>query len=350
VSNYTQWEDGPPLSVQVTLNEAPSQIVTVSVTTIGCERQHIVPASASFIFTNVTYSINQTLQIYANNDNVVRGNSICELVLQTSTKDPYFDHVMSNVTITLIEDDEAGIVITNGSLPSLQQDNSQLMIKEGTSGYFGIMLHSQPLDNVVALFSVASGRIHLSPSEEIHISQWNITQSVHVNAPENGIAEGPQWGHLTITLATTDQVYKNQKRDIDFLVLDDDIPEVFQVSPPLRNTTDRGGTAMLHVVLALAIDAPIHINIFSTRKNIATVQPSQLTFKPNQVGEFQSVEITGIVNNIITGNQTYDVRFEGTGIGLISASVALSNIDMDYAALNCSKSYLIVNELGMRWW
>jgi len=347
-SNLTQTESGPPITLSVTLNTAPDFAVNVNVTAINCDRQYFIPKAPSLIFYNTSYSTAQTVQLHAINDNIMQGDTVCHLSLNASSDDIYFAGAHNNITIRLIDDDTAGIVVTAGSLLELQDDDSQLAISEGSTGYFGMSLHSQPLDAVDAIFEVASSRIIITTSANFTTHSWNSTQHVQLSAPSNGIAEGAKWDLLTISLATTDQEYLTLTREINFLVIDTDAPQVFQLSPPLANTTDRAGSATVSVILVLPISGPIHISIFTTSSGIATVQPSMITFTPDQLGHAQSVRITGVPDNIITGNQIYDVDFIASGSGVTtSASVELTNIDSDHAGLNCSKYYLVVNETGM---
>ena len=142
--------------------------------------------------------------------------------------------------------------------------------------------------------------------------------------------------------------YSQLSFGIEFLVIDIDSPSVFQVSPPLSNTTDRGGTVEVHVILVLSITGPIHITTLISKDDAATAAPSFLTFDPNQLGQSQTVVITGVKDDIITGNRSYEVLFAASGSGVSdSTSIELTGIDTNYAALNYSKHYLIVNETGM---
>jgi len=300
------------------------------------------------VFTNVSYATVQTLQLFSINDNSVEGDTSCELMVSASSHDIYFSGVHTSINITLLEDDSVGIIVTAGSLLSLQAGNSQLMIREGTTGYFGLSLHSQPLSNVSVAFTTASSRIIVTSSSKFTAASWNSTQQIWINAPSNGIVEGPKWDLLTITLISDDVLYNERSIAINFLVVDADMPDVFQVSPPLTDTTDRAGTTEVHVLLVWSIPGPIHITMPVNQQDIVTVSPPSLTFDPDQLGQSQSVIITGVPNNIITGNRTYDVSFIATGSGISDiASLEMLNIDTDIAELNCSKSQLIVNELGM---
>jgi len=341
-------EGGAPVTLSVTLNSAPVADVNVTVTSIYCPRQYFVPASPSLIFSNVTYDTSQILQLYAIDDNVARGTSNCSLLVTASSEDVYFANVNRTVTITIFDDDSSGIIVNKGTLTALQSSGSQLvqlMINEGTSGQFDISLHNQPLFNAAVVFLTTSSRIIINSTIHFTPATWNVTQSVSVSVPHDGIVESAQWVFVTISLDTNDATYSQLSRDIGLLVIDTDIPQVFQVSPPLTNTTDRGGSAELHVILVLPISSSIDISILISSNNIATASPSFLIFDPSQLGQAQTVTITGVRDSVITGNRTYNVLFVGSG-NVNSASVYLTGIDTDYAALNCSKQYLVVNETG----
>ena len=316
-----------------------------------CPRQYLASASPWLLFTNATYNTPQILQLYAIDDHVARGRSYCQLLLTASSEDIYFTHVNKTVTITLLDDDSAALIVTKGTLialqPSSSQQSMQLMINEGSSGQFDISLHSRPLFSVSAVFTMASSRITINSAVHFTPATWNVTQPVAVTAPHNGIVEGPKWDFVTISLDTDDSTYSTLSYGIGVLVIDTDTPDVFQVSPPLTNTTDRGGSAEVHVILVLPITGPVHVSIFTNRQDIATASPSFLSFDPDQLGQVQTVMITGVKDDIITGNRSYEVLFVGTGSGVSnSVSVELIGIDTNYAALNCSKNYLIVNETG----
>jgi len=325
--------------------------VNITVTSMYCPRQYLASSSAWLLFINDTYNTPQTLQLYAIDDNVARGSSYCQLLLTATSEDIYFNNANKTVTITLLDDDTAGLIVNKGTLVALQSSSSevtQLMINEGNSGHFDVSLRNQPLFNVSLVFTMASSRITINPAIHFTPVTWNITQPVSVTAAHDGIVEGPQWDFVTISFDSDDSTYSHLSFGIGFLVIDIDTPSVFQVSPPLSNTTDRGGTAEVHVILVLSISGPIHITTLISKDNVATTTPSFLTFDPDQLGQFQTVVITGVKDDIITGNRSYEVLFAASGSGVSdSVSVKLTGIDTNYAALNCSKDYLIVNETGM---
>jgi len=302
------------------------------------------------LFNFSTFDTPQTMQIQAIDNTDVEGDVRCVVQFEVKTQDVYFQNITnSEFMVTLVDDDVAGIVISNGSMQSLQQDNSQLMMYGGSTAFFDISLQSQPLADVSILFTSSDNHVNVTSAVLFTSSTWNITQHVIVYAMT---ADTAQWHSITVAVNTTDRMYAAlTSRELLILVTDADASDVIQVTAASSNTTDRGGQSRLFIVLMKNIPGPIHITVQCSREDIVTWEPHILSFTPSMLHSVQSVDITGIVDHIITRNISYQIEFSVTGSGIVEhVNMQLTQVDMDYAALNCSTHNLTVNEAGTYLW
>jgi len=202
---------------------------------------------------------------------------------------------------------------------------------------------------VSILFTSSDNHVNVTSAVLFTSSTWNITQHVIVYAMT---AHSVQWHSITVTVNTTDTMYAAlTSRELLILVTGADVKDVIQVSPPLSNTTDRGGQSHLFIVLTNNIPGPIHVTVQCSREDIVTWEPHTLSFTPSMFHTAQLVDVTGKSDHRITGNATYQVEFSAIGSTIAeNMRVQLTQIDMDHAALNCSRQTLTVNETGMNYW
>jgi len=345
-SQTTQMENGGPVTISVTLSSSPATPVTVTATTTQCQRQYLVPASPVVTFNDLTYANPFGFQLFAVNDNLMQGNGSCVIVINSISSSADFNDLSASLVITVIDDDTAGIVMTNGSLHSLTADNSKLMIYELTSGYIGVQLQSEPnaditIDSSTSSKALTSSDITISPD------QWNTIQ--HLSITANSIAS-TEWVSLSLELQTADTRFQSLSYHIDVLVIDTGNPDVIQVSPALANTTDTANdTTQVYVILVHPIPGPITVSMSSSNPSLAYLSPSSIQITPDMMGVVNPVTITGVQDNIATGNQSFIAFFRASGSGVdTTVSLQLYHIDTDIPALNCTPKQVFVNETGMR--
>jgi len=234
------------------------------------------------VFNLSTFDTPQTMQIQAIDNTDVEGDMRCVVQFEVQTQDVYFQNITnSEFMVTLVDDDVAGIVINNGSMQSLQQDNSQLMMYGGSTAFFDISLQSQPLADVSILFTTSDSHVNVTSAVLFKSSTWNITQNVSVYAMT---ADSDQWHSITVTVSTTDKMFGAlTSRELIILVADPNDSNVIQVfvSATLGNTTDRGETSRLFVVLMKTIPGLVNITVQCSREDIVTWKPHTLSFTPN---------------------------------------------------------------------
>eukprot|EP00698_Gefionella_okellyi_P007559 TRINITY_DN1855_c0_g1_i3.p1 TRINITY_DN1855_c0_g1~~TRINITY_DN1855_c0_g1_i3.p1 ORF type:complete len:3930 (+),score=866.22 TRINITY_DN1855_c0_g1_i3:1305-13094(+) len=344
VTTATVYENGEPLSFYLSLNTLPVGAVTVAVTAPACTRQVLSATSVSFNASN--YNTAQTLRLTAINDNVASGTMTCSIVMtSTSTSDLLYVGVTKSITVTLIDDDKAGLVLANGDLTGSGKD--AVMI-EGTAGYFTIALLSQPLSDVNLTLSVSvPSRLVASVSNVVlNSSTWNTPQRIGVTAVSNNVADGDTWVVVTLSPVSLDQTYANQSSvSENIFIVDDDGASALSISPPFGNTTEAGATQTIYVTL---IKTPTSaVTVTATSSNSAEANVSISTSSLLTVYSSAKIIITGVNDDVADSDVLYSVTVTASGGGVSQSQLFwLYNSNDDVAGIIYSRTSLVVNETG----
>ena len=163
--------EGSSATYTVALDTAPSGEVTV---TIGGVAGDVTATPASLTFTGGNYSTAQTVTVTAAEDDDAVPDAALTLTHRASGGG-YGTVSIDAVTVTITEDDEAGVTLSA----------STLAIEEGSSGNYTVVLDSQPVGGEVTVTpaSADSSALTVMPDAlRFTAANWNTPQTVTVTA------------------------------------------------------------------------------------------------------------------------------------------------------------------------
>ena len=167
-------EEGGSGNYTVVLDTRPTEEVTV---TIGGVAGDVTATPASLTFTSANYSTAQTVTVTAAEDDDAVTDTAVTLTHSASGGE-YGAVSIEAVTVSISEDDEAGVTLSPSSLT----------IEEGGSGNYTVVLDSQPVGGEVTVTpgSADSSVLAVSPTAlRFTAANWNTAQTVTVTAVED---------------------------------------------------------------------------------------------------------------------------------------------------------------------
>eukprot|EP00698_Gefionella_okellyi_P015981 TRINITY_DN4545_c0_g1_i1.p1 TRINITY_DN4545_c0_g1~~TRINITY_DN4545_c0_g1_i1.p1 ORF type:complete len:2281 (-),score=531.88 TRINITY_DN4545_c0_g1_i1:432-6551(-) len=343
--------EGTDISFSVSLTGPPTADVTVSVTTLACSVQYLRAAPIALLFNSTTWSQTQRVALTVDNDYIASPSQQCLVRFgPVVTTDASFVGASVDRTVLLIDDDVAGFVFTPVDFFNIGAD---LGMFEGISGRFGMRLSSEPLAPVLVQSTPALAAKLFSNTTLFSFTaqNWNITQLVAVESISDNTVSGVQWSGFRMCPTSSDALYNGagKCKTANIAVVDTDGVFVVQFAPALSNTTEDAGQTIIYGILVKQLVSSITCFATISDENEATIAPGIKTILPTMLNIPMAFTITGKRDWVVDGPQAIVAQFAITGPGVTEMdNVQLYNVDVDYAALNVSKSLLVVNETGAR--
>ena len=181
---YTAAEGGGPVTVTVSLDRDPERELTVPLTATpggGGSADDYSGVPAEVVFT-AGGALSRTFALTAADDDVDDDGETVELGFGTL---PARVAAGSPATVTLTDDDERGVVVSE----------TELTLAEGESGSYTVVLESAPTATVVVQLG-GSTSTHLTVSPPVLVftpSDWSEPQTVTVTAASDADAVTPRW-------------------------------------------------------------------------------------------------------------------------------------------------------------
>jgi hypothetical protein len=278
------------------------------------------------------------------NDDDDDGNIVYSIVTAaaTSTDGNYNGVDPTDVAVTNVDDDVAGVIVSAPSGPTTEA---------GGTATFTVVLRSRPTADVaIALSSsdVSEGIVTTPASGSLTFTSddWNVTRTVTVAGQDDALADdNVAYSIVTGAAASSDPGYSGLAvPDVPLTNVDNETAGV-TVSQVSGATTEGGGTATLTVVLNAQPTDPVTIGITSSNTAEGTVSPSSLTFTPSGPGIWnapQTVTITGQDDAIDDDNVVYTIvtapatSADPSYNGVNPADVPVTNVDDDAAGVTVS--------------
>jgi hypothetical protein len=308
---------------------------------------------SSLTFTAGDWSVPQTVTVTGVNDAVEDGDIAYTIVLgaAASTDTDYAGVDPSDVAATNADDDGAGITVT---------PLSGLVTSEaGGTASFTVVLRSQPTASVVipvASSDPTEGTVSAS-SLTFAAANWNVPQTVTVTGVDDAVADGAVAYTVSIGPAVSgDPDYSGvDPLDVSVTNTDNDGPGITVTPTSGLATSEAGGPATFHVVLASQPTANVVIPVTSSDPTEGTVNVSSLTFTAADWNVPQTVTVTGVDDAVADGAIAYHILL-GTAAsadpgysGIDPADVAATNADDDTAGIAVSPTAgLVTSEAGGR--
>ena len=216
--NLTVTESGAGSSINVVLNAAPTQNVTLTIASFNGE---ISASPATVTFTPSNWNTPQTVTISAVEDGEVDGDQTTtfRVFVSSSTDSNYSSGVpTANVPVRVID---SGMV--PGITISASGGNTQLN-ESGAGDTLTVVLNTPPTDNVTVTLSdndTDNSEVSYSPTSITFTpSNWNTSQTITLSALEDYIQDGHQTTLLTMTSSSSDTVSDNLTATTELLTID----------------------------------------------------------------------------------------------------------------------------------
>ncbi|MEE9167869.1 MAG: lamin tail domain-containing protein [Candidatus Neomarinimicrobiota bacterium] len=214
----TVMEGGTTDTYTLELESRPRANVTV---TISPDSQTTVNAE-SLTFTASDYDAIQTVTVSAMDDRKIEGLHSSMITHSATSIDPSYDGIIvSNVTVTVLDNDEAGVKIT-------QSDEGTEVTEGGSTDSYALDLASAPISDVHITTGVTDDEVTVSDSSvTFTASNYGTPQTITVMAVDDSSYEGRHSGVITHTATSDDTDYNGiPVNDVWISITDNDVPEI----------------------------------------------------------------------------------------------------------------------------
>jgi hypothetical protein len=236
---------------------------------------------------------------------------------------------------------------------------SGLVTLSGGSAAFNVVLGTQPTANVtIGIHSsdTSQGTVSVS-SLTFTPSNWNTPQTVMVTGVNNPLVSGNQpYTVITDPAISADPNYNGlDAPDVSLTNDSTSAPGVIVMPTAGLTTTEAGGTAAFGVRLATAplILSSVTVTFASSDPTAGVVSTPPLTFTWLDWNTPQLVQVTGVDDQIVTGDRTYTITGQTSTLlalgysGLTTPPVTITNLETDVASVQVTPtSGLTTTESG----
>jgi hypothetical protein len=329
-------ESGTQATFTVKLKSQPSGNVSIGVSSsdIG---EGVVSVS-NLTFTSNNWNTNQTVAVTGVDDGLVDGNQFFKILLAPATgNDTNYNGL-----------DPSDVSVTNIDINSISFNISPISgntTESGEKASFTAKMNSRPTSDVtIALSSSDIGEGTISSSSLTFTSvNWNANQTVTVAGVDDDLIDGNQIYFIILgDAASADNSYDGLDiPDVSVTNIDNNSIS-FNISSISGNTTESGGTAFFTMKLNSPPTNDVTIALSSSDIGEGTVSPSSLTFTPINWNIDQNVIVAGVNDDLVDGNQSYNVILSSATSADIDYNeldpndVSLINTDNDSAGITVS--------------
>ena len=324
----------------VVLNSQPSGTVTIAVSSRNTAEGTASPSTLTF--TTSDWSSKHWVTLTGVNDAVADGNQVytIDLAPAVSSDSGYNGLDASNVTVTNLDNDSAGVTVT-----PIDTETDE----GGDGGRFEVVLNSQPAAGRVVVIDLASTNTAegtVSPASLTFTdANWNGARSVTVTGVDDSTADGDQTYVVTVNVnaaATTENGYDPvNPNDVTFKNIDNDSAGITVADDAGLQTSESGQLKpQFSVVLNSRPLGVVQIAVSSKDATEGSVSPTVLTFNTFNWGSKQWVTVTGVDDAVADGNQVFTVDLapatstDSGYNGVDARNVSVTNLDNDSAGVN----------------
>ena len=311
--------EGASDSYQVVLTSQPAHDVTVTITRsgdgdIGINDQELT-------FTDSDWETAQAVTVSAAQDDDARHDAASLSHTVSSTDGDYNGITVSEVEVTVTDDETAGVSITP----------TKLTIAEGASDSYQVVLTSQPAHDVtVTITRSGDGDIGIDDQELTFTdSDWETAQAVTVSAAQDDDARHDA-ASLSHTVSSTDGDYNGiTVSEVEVTVTDDEIAGLS--IRPTELTIAEGGSETYQVVLTSQPAHDVTVTITRSGDGDIGIDDQELTFTDSDWNQAQTVAVTAA--------QDDDARDDAA-----TFSHTVSSTDGDYNGITVSEVEVTVTD------
>ena len=303
-------DEGASRGYTVVLTSKPSHDVVVGVNRGGDE--DVVPQPDSLTFDVSNWDEPQTVTVQALQDPDAVDDNATLLHSTTSSDGAYDGLAVSDVSVSVIDDDNVGVIVSP----------RELTIPEGTSKTFRVRLASKPSAEVH--LALGSNNNDLSPSPAslaLGPATWSAVQEVRVSIAQDDDATD-EVATLTFAATSSDAAYHGiPVPDVSVDITDDDNSGVRIVPNPHMSVAE-GESATYTVVLLSQPMAAVAVAISSSNPRKLAAALDEVTFTRDNWSVAQTVAFdTFQDDNTLDENEVFSHDAKSLDPGYKSISV-----------------------------
>ena len=303
-------DEGASRGYTVVLTSKPSHDVVVGVNRGGDE--DVVPQPDSLTFDVSNWDEPQTVTVQALQDPDAVDDNATLLHSTTSSDGAYDGLAVSDVSVSVIDDDNVGVIVSP----------RELTIPEGTSKTFRVRLASKPSAEVH--LALGSNNNDLSPSPAslaLGPATWSAVQEVRVSIAQDDDATD-EVATLTFAATSSDVAYHGiPVPDVSVDITDDDNSGVRIVPNPHMSVAE-GESATYTVVLLSQPMAAVAVAISSSNPRKLAAALDEVTFTRDNWSVAQTVAFeTFQDDNTLDENEVFSHGAKSLDPGYKSISV-----------------------------
>ena len=317
--------EGGSESYTVALATQPSASVTVTIT--GHSGTDLTLGETSLMFTTTNWATGQSVTVTAGHDDDTVDD---EEVLTHTASGGGYGSVSEDLPVTVDDDDEAGLVLSEGSLgPS-----------EGGSESYTVALATQPSASVTVTITGHSGTDLTLDETSLTFTttNWATGQSVRVTA---GHDDDTVDDEEVLTHTASGGGYGSVSEDLPVTVDDDDAdtdPVVIDGAGLVLSTASlglsEGASTSYTVKLSTQPSASVTVTITGHSGTDLTLDETSLTFTTTNWATGQSVTVTaGQDADAVDDTATLEHSASGGGYGSVTEDLPVTIHDDDEAGL-----------------
>jgi hypothetical protein len=311
---------------QVVLASQP--LAPVSIPLLSSDTSEGTVSPSSLRFTAADWNVKQAVTVTGINDDKSDGSQPFLVQLEPAVSgDPGYSGINApDVSVTNVDDDSAGIVVSHSALRTGET---------GSTATFTIVLNSEPSSEVsIDLTSTAPDEGDVDRAVVVFTPQnWSTAQAVVVTGADDDLLDGAQTYTIVTAPTVSADLNYNQLDAIDINVINDDDESGVIVGPMAGTLHEGGGTVTFSLALASAPSADVSFDIASSDLGEATVDVSALTFTPINWNTPVTITVTGQDDAVVDGAKAVAILIGPTQSadpiysGLRIPALELSNAD-----------------------
>ncbi|NLD71908.1 MAG: hypothetical protein GX649_04235 [Chloroflexi bacterium] len=348
-----QVTEGNTTSYDVVLSSQPPAGESVAVfATTASERLAFVGAAsarqAELAFTSSDWNQPQTVTVQAVQNNLVEGTQTATIA-HTVSGDGYEDVPVPSVTVTIADDDTAGVTVSP----------SQISVAEGGPPEpYTLVLTSQPTDDVTITARLQSPEAVLvgaapdgTVTRTFTTQDWDIPQSIAVEAVDDVLLDGHTTVTITHTVAATNEYQGVSVAPVVVSVSDNDTPDV-RINPLVLTLEEGGAPQAYTLALTARPDATVSIDV--SPDGVLDVgngpgQTTRLSIPPAEWQTPRTVTVTAVDNDVADGIRGAWIAHTATGggysgIDLESVRVVIADDDVPGIVLSATELVVMADE------
>ena len=333
--------EGSTASYTVVLTTQPSADVTVTIS--GHSGSDVSVTPSTLTFTSDNWGTAQTVTVSAAQDEDAAADQAVILSHAVNGTGEYASVTAESVTVTITENDVAGVAIAPTSLTVIEGD--------ATGASYTVVLDSQPTADVTVTISGHDGTdVSVTPSTLTFTSEnWETPQTVTVSAAQDADAadDTQTVGHAVADGSAAEYIGATID-DVQVTVTDDDAASV-SIDPTELTVTEGDATGDSYtVVLDSQPTADVTVTVSGHDGTDVSVAPSTLTFTSDNWGTAQTVTVSAAQDEDAAADQAVILSHAVNGTGeyasVTAESVTVTITENDAVGVAIAPTSLTVTE------